>query len=218
LNAASRESLLEHRASEAPDAPFLFFRGARHDFEWISFGDAAAHRKGTLRRPRELPSTVESLLDRAASVSPEGAAPLPRGAGREVWVSWRILTDPAEARLAGWALGAGASIVVETHERLPVSLVAWARPTLVSASADDLERLFAHLEAEAPGWRRRQWLGQRLGRLRRILVESEAAAGPPDSDGPSDLIVRLRATAERLHAGAGAGVQRFEAAPMSPLV
>lgn len=98
---------------------------------------------------------------------------LDRGVERDVWISWRPLTHPAELELARWAIVAGAAILVEPGERLHPELFAWARPTMVSGSAEELHALAEELERLAPRLFRRRWLRQRGERLRLLLVEGE---------------------------------------------
>ncbi len=80
---------------------------------------------------------------RAARRDSGGAAVLPDsapGAARDVWISWRPLDHPAELALAQWAIVAGAAILVEPGACLHPELFAWARPTIVSGSVEELLR------------------------------------------------------------------------------
>jgi hypothetical protein len=185
----------------------------RHGFEWISFGDAHAHLRGTAKRSVRLPEAGLALIERAAAEPAGGAfSALPRGREREVWICWRPLSHSIEARLASWALAAGAAIVVEPSDRLPEALVEWARPTRVSAPAGELARLLERLDEEAPALLRRRWLRQRLGRMRSLLVEEDGEA-PAAGD-----LEALREAANRLVPGTGERIVRFAGSPLLPLV
>lgn len=209
-----RDPALAAWAARAPEAPFAFFRGPRGHFDWISFEDAEAHRQGTPRRPRWLPADLLDLLRFASDVeAPAASAALPPGPSRPVWIAWRPLATAEEAALAAWALRSGAAIVVERHDRIPLDLVAWARPTVVSETADAVADLLAGLERDAPKWLRRRWLRQRLGRLRCVLVES-----PPVGASSVASIESIGDTLRRLVPAGGVRVESFSSAAVSALV
>jgi len=98
---------------------------------------------------------------------------LDRGGARDIWISWRPLTHPAELALARWAIVAGAAILVEPGERLHPELFAWARPTLASGSAEELLALANKFELLAPRFFHRRWYRQRGERFRLLLVEGD---------------------------------------------
>lgn len=100
---------------------------------------------------------------------------LDRGVERDVWISWRPLTHPAELELARWAIVAGAAILVEPGERLHPELFAWARPTLASGCAEELLALADEFEHLAPRFFRRHWYRQRGERFRLLLVEGDSS-------------------------------------------
>lgn len=107
-----------------------------------------------------------------------GLASLPARADRaprDVWISWRPLEAPAELAIARWAVAAGAAVLVEPGEALHPELVAWARPTILCGSFEELGRLAGELAALAPRFFRSQWFRQRGGRLRLLVVEGEPA-------------------------------------------
>jgi hypothetical protein len=185
---------LERAARAQPEAPFLFYRNARGQFRWWSFSTAAAVRdsgglpngklsvKGVVVE-REAAELLGSFLLESvpAERSPaEVAAPLPPGPGssRDVWISWRPPSHPAERFLAGWAIRSGAAIVVDPASALHPELVAWVRPTVLSGTAAELLELASQIEKLAPRLFRRLWLRQRGKRLRLLVVEGEAS----DSD------------------------------------
>ena len=90
---------------------------------------------------------------------------------RDVWISWRPLTHPAELMLARWAIVSGAAILVEPGAGLHPELFVWARPTLVSGTVEELLALAGECSRLAPGWFRQRWFRQRGERLRLLLVE-----------------------------------------------
>jgi hypothetical protein len=195
---------LAHAARAEPEAPFLFYRNARGHFRWLSFSQAEGLLDpGGLRV--EKPSgkggvveqeAVELLGDflRAAIRGDAGAVvaldlPGPAsGADRDVWISWRALSDPDELALARWAIGSGAAILLEPGRTLHPEVFAWARPTVVSGSVDDLCSLADQVESLAPRFLRRRWLRQRASRLRLMLV-----AGPVVSEDLARVAERWRA-------------------------
>ena len=201
------ESTLSVRARERPEAPFVFFRGRRGHFRWLSYAAAAAGKVTRSDGADWAPLEVHELVRFAGELEPpespdEAAAPfLRRDKDRDVWISWRPLSAPSERSLAAAAIRGGAAIVVERRERFPLDLFLWARPTVVSASHDDLAAILARVEEEAPRWRRRGWLRQKLGRLRAILVEDAVAP---------DQLERLEIELRRLFPDAPASVRRFE--------
>ena len=107
-----------------------------------------------------------------------GAAEIPGpqpGAPRDVWISWRAPAGPDEQALARWAIQTGAAILVEPGPALHPELFAWARPTVVSGTVEELCALADQVEALAPRFLRRRWFRQRGARLRLVLVEGEPA-------------------------------------------
>lgn len=191
-------------ASAQPEAPFLFYRNARGQFRWWSFATVASFVASStasegsgwtaVGEPKRLPGglpvereAVHLLGDfLAGALAPPDAAVCPplRAASssssreRDVWISWRPLSDPEERGLAQWAVIAGAAVLVEPSPALHPELVAWVRPTLLAATAGELSELADGLEALAPRWLRRRWFRQRGERLRRLLV---GAAESPES-------------------------------------
>jgi hypothetical protein len=188
---ARQRSALARLAKTQPEAPFLFYRNARGHFRWWSYATAADLFEGAGHGEEKLSikgvvverEAVELLgeflrlamgedahLSSVAEISgPEPKAP------RDVWISWRPLTDPNELALARWAITTGAAILVEPGPALHPELVAWARPTIVTGRADELCTLSGQLEVLAPRFLRRRWLRQRGERLRLVLVEGEPA-------------------------------------------
>lgn len=180
---------IERWVATSPEAPFLFYRNSRGHFRWWSFSTFCALLKQGGRGDEKLSvkgvgverEAVELLggFLRAARTGSGGAAVLPDpepGAARDVWISWRPLDHPAEFALAQWAIGAGAAILVEPGACLHPELFAWARPTIVSGSVDELLELAARLPSLAPRFLRRRWFRQRAERLRLLLVEGGAPA------------------------------------------
>ncbi len=170
--------------------PFLFYRNARGQFRWWSFSMAAAFCeaggvgdeklsvKGVVVE-REAVEVLGGFL-RAAVSGVQPGAPIPDPGpevGRDVWISWRPLSDPRELALARWAILSGAVILVEPGSGLHPELFAWVRPTLISGSVAELLGLAGQLESLAPRFFRQRWFRQRAERLRLLLVEGEPAAG-----------------------------------------
>jgi hypothetical protein len=181
---------LTRLARAQPEAPFLFYRNCRGHFRWWSFatvsafleqgglGDEKPSVKGVVVE-REAVELLGGFLRAARRHSEGSAAVLPDstpGAARDVWISWRSLDHPAELALAQWAIVAGAAILVEPGACLHPELFAWARPTIVSGSVEELLELAAKLSSLAPRFLRRRWLRQRSERLRLMLVEGGAGA------------------------------------------
>lgn len=180
---------LRRLATAQPEAPFLFYRNSRGHFRWWSFATAAAFLeqggfageklsvKGVVVE-REAVELLGGFLRAALTGSPGAAQPkVPAPpAGRDVWISWRPLDDPAELALARWMIVTGAAILVEPGPSLHPELFAWARPTMVSGSAEELLELAARLESLAPRFLRRRWFRQRGERLRLLLVDGAAEA------------------------------------------
>jgi hypothetical protein len=178
-------------ARARPEAPFLFCRNARGQFRWWSYstaftfvgrgrpGAGELSAKGIVVEP-EAVELLDGFLRAAIgedSDSTEAAQipdPEPR-APRDVWISWRSLTDPAEAAIARWAIVSGAAILVEPGPALHPELFAWARPTVLSGEAEELFLLADRVEALAPRFLRRRWLRQRGARLRLVLVAGTSA-------------------------------------------
>ncbi|MEO7793950.1 MAG: hypothetical protein ABIV06_04195 [Thermoanaerobaculia bacterium] len=180
---------LARAAVSQPETPFLFYRNARGHFRWWSFGLAAAFLEEGGRRGERL--SVKGVVVELEAVhllggfltsactesgdpaaAPRLPAPSPKAA-RDVWISWRPLADPAELALARWAIETGAAILLEPGAALHPELFAWARPTVVSGSADELCALAAEIEGMAPRFLRQRWLRQRARRLRLAVVSGE---------------------------------------------
>lgn len=215
------ETALARWARERPDAPFVFYRGRRGQFGWHAYAAAAKLTHAVHSPDAWLPAEAEELLRFASRVP--AALPFPPGPpgnsrasvldapaeGRDVWISWRSLAIAEESALAAWATRSGAAVLVERHERFPVELYAWARPTLISGPVAELVALLDEVERLAPNWLRERWLRQRLRRLRLVLIE-----GTVPSEAVSEIEVRLR----RLDAGCPARVLPFPAGLATPLV
>ena len=183
---------LARAARAQPEAPCLFYRDARGQFRWWSFATAAGFLevgglpperlsvKGVVVE-REAMELLGGFLRVAAADGDESAvaATIPdseQEGGRDVWISWRTLSDPQELSLSRWALLSGAAIVVEPGPALHAELFAWARPTVVSGSVEELGALADQVEALAPRFLRRRWLRQRGERLRVLAVSGRAGA------------------------------------------
>lgn len=142
---------------------------------------AALASEGDVRDPTETQATEVAAppldLSLAAAAVAEAVGLPGVGASRDVWICWRPLTVPAERAMALWALGSGATIVVEPSQQLPAWLVAWARPTLWSGDTETLSELLAGIAVEAPRFLTRRWLRQRFERLRAVLVEGDLEGG-----------------------------------------
>ncbi len=180
-------------AREQPEAPFLFYRNARGHFRWWSFATISVFlevRGLTLEElsvrgvvvEREAVELLGGFLLAALGDGSDalGVADIPGPEpriGRDVWISWRPLSDPAELSLARWALVAGAAILVEPGRSLHPELFAWARPTIVSGSVAELLNLAGQLESLAPRFFRPRWFRHRGERLRLLVVEGEPAEG-----------------------------------------
>jgi len=174
-------------AKAQPEAPFLFYRNSRGHFRWWSYATASVFLDGA-GLGEEKPSARGVVVEREAvellgeflrlalgeDSHPPGVAELAGpepGAPRDIWISWRALTTPDEQALARWAILTGAAILVEPGPALHPELFAWARPTVVSGTVEELGLLAAQVEALAPRFLRRRWLRQRGERLRLVLVE-----------------------------------------------
>ncbi len=132
------------------------------------------------------PAEVASLgerIGRAAAASDAAGTAFPPGA-REIALAHLDLRRPGDELFLGWALAAGAALVLEPDRRAVASFAAWARPTLVAAGAHELAELARSLRGrveERGAWSR---LGRRLatrsprpsrarrpfGRLRLLMV------------------------------------------------
>jgi len=184
---------LARAARAQPEAPFLFYRNARGDFRWWSFSTAVAFFDGGGLRDESLSvkgvvverEAVELLGGFLRAATGEGSdvaggaripAPEPK-VGRDVWISWRALSTPEELSLARWAIASGAAILVEPGTAIHPELFAWARPTVVSGSVEDLLGLAGQLAVLAPRFLRRRWLRQRAERLRLVIVSGSTATG-----------------------------------------
>lgn len=170
-------------ARAQPEAPFLFYRNAQGQFRWWSFALAAAFleaggvggEKLSVRGVVVEREAVELLGPFLQAVLADSAVvgevfPSAVAADRDIWICWRPLTDRTELALARRAVLSGAAILVEPSATLHPELVAWVRPTVVSASAAELLELADGLEALAPRFLRRRWLRQRGRRLRLLLI------------------------------------------------
>lgn len=182
-------------ARAQPETPFLFYRDARSQFRWFSFSaavelvdlvqqgglsDEKLSVKGVVveRAAAELAvgflRTV-LLADAASANAIESRVPGP-GSGRDIWISWRSLSDPGELALARWAVARGAAILLEPGPSLHPELFAWARPTVASGGVEELSKLAGELELLAPRLLRRRWLRLRVERLRLVLVSGPLGA------------------------------------------
>ncbi len=183
---------LARAARAQPEAPFLFYRNSRGHFRWWSFATAFAFLeydgvqgeklsvKGVVVEP-EAVALLGNFLNAAAAEEASPAAsvafPAPEpGASRDVWISWRLAYDPAERFLARCAIHSGAAILVDPASALHPELVAWARPTILSGTVEELLALAAELESLVPRLFRGLWLRQRGRRLRLLLVEGDPSA------------------------------------------
>lgn len=170
------QAALERWAQGSPEAPFLFFRGERGHFRWWSFAAALAEldRTSTTRTSADTEPRAFLLGLEALRSAPSEQLGRQLGAprrGRDIWISTRAVDVTCEAQLALWAAHTGAAIVREPGERLHPELLAWARPTLVSAPAAELDGLFGGLESISPRLWAKRWRRRRLARLRALLVE-----------------------------------------------
>jgi hypothetical protein len=185
-SAAVRE--LAARADAGPEDPFLFFRDARGHFRWWSFErsrreaakPAAPNGSPELEAgsavPREL---LAALLATDAAAAGRARALLERlgpAPGRDVWISWRPLSEAAEPILALAGLLGGWAILREPADPLPPSTFAWARPTLLAGRGAELETLLEGFEAMAPRPFRARWLRRRVARLRALVCDTPEAA------------------------------------------
>ena len=128
---------------------------------------------------REAVELLGGFLRAALAGSLDAAEPprLEAGTGRDVWISWRPLTGASELLLARWAIVSGAAILIEPGAAIHPELFAWARPTVVSGSVDELLSLAGEVERLAPRFLRARWLRQRAERLRLVLVSGSTATG-----------------------------------------
>ncbi|MEO8277594.1 MAG: hypothetical protein ABI639_15380 [Thermoanaerobaculia bacterium] len=200
------EALARH-ARRAPEAPCLFFRDLKGRFRWRSYQNVAQWLEPAGRSPglfsvkevhegsavdapllpflshlAEEDAPVREASERLrALLSPERQA----ASLRDIWISWRPLSVPAEKAIARWAIISGAVVLVDPGERLHPDLFAWARPTLLSGSSAELLALAQALEAQAPRFLRGRWMRQRTARLRHLLVEG---TGVSELDGVADVV------------------------------
>jgi hypothetical protein len=120
------------------------------------------------------------LLSAAAEVE-RAIVPLSgRHAGsreREILVAGWPLEEWAGRLLAGWAVAAGAALVLQADPALRLGAVLWARPTVFHGTAEELASLRLRVEAarRPHRWRRRPV--PPLGRLRALFQN-----GPPAAD------------------------------------
>ena len=112
------------------------------------------------------------------------------GPGRDIWISSGPLERAGERSLALAALRAGWAVLREPAERLPAATLLWARPTIVSGTAAELDELLAAVAAEAPRWGARRWLRRRLARLRALVLEGDRT-DPERPELPERLEIRL---------------------------
>ncbi|HZF11342.1 MAG TPA: AMP-binding protein [Thermoanaerobaculia bacterium] len=94
--------------------------------------------------------------------------------GREILVSCRPLSDPAERQLLAWAIWSGAALLLEPDRSAGVATAVWARPTLFHGTAAEIALL------RQAALRRRRWRPKRLpfGRLHTLLVDGEPGELP----------------------------------------
>jgi hypothetical protein len=173
---------LRGRAAEAPEDPWIFFRGGRGHFRWWSHARALEALDGA--PAGDLPAgaaVAREAVERLRAAGEDEAlsarallGAIGPGPQRDIWISWRPFDRREErvalvaAALAGWA------ILREPGEGLHPSVLAWARPTLLVGGAGELETLLAGFEAEAPRAFRARWLRRRLARLRAVVVDDGA--------------------------------------------
>lgn len=185
-------AVLARAATAQPEVPFLFYRNARGHFRWWSYSLAAAFLEVGGAREAQLSATsprvereaVELLGGFLQAVTGEERDPaggeevlrVPAATERDIWIAWRPLGLPEERALARRAIAAGAAILVEPAAALHPELVAWARPTMISASAAELCELADGLAALAPRFLRRRWWRQRAIRLRLLIVSGQAGS------------------------------------------
>jgi hypothetical protein len=178
---------LRRRARDTPEEPFLFFRGGRGHFAWWSWERAARELEATdastgAPGPAALDAPRRWLARLAGAGASEVAAArallerLGPGPQRDVWLSWRALDAGGERALALAALAGGWAVLREPADPLPASTFAWARPTVVCASAAELDRLADDFAAASPRFLAARWRRRRLARLRALLFEAGADA------------------------------------------
>lgn len=185
-------AVLARAAAAHAEVPFLFYRNARGHFRWWSYSMAAAFLEGGGARTAELPERSPRVEREAAELlggflqaltgkelDPAGGEEVlqaPAASERDIWIAWRPLGLPEERALARRAVGAGAAILVEPAAALHPELVAWARPTMISASAAELCELADGLAVLAPRFLRRRWWRQRAVRLRLLIVSGDVGS------------------------------------------
>lgn len=172
---------LRRRATEAPEDPWIFFRGERGHFRWWSCARALEALDGA--GDGDLPagaSVAREAVERLRAAGEDEARSalalldaLGPGPKRDIWISWRPFDLRSErvalvaAAVGGWA------ILREPGRELHPSILAWARPTVLIGGGGELEALLAGFEAEAPRAFRARWLRRRLERLRAVVVDDE---------------------------------------------
>lgn len=177
----SLPAAVRRHAAAHPHAPWLFERPDL-DWIWISWQQAAdllaASPVDTDAPDRPGPAALLHYLQLAeAGRVPEGdvlaeAADLAARLGlpevRDILVSGRPLSDPAEHRLLAWATLTGAVILFEPNPAAYVPAAAWARPTVFQGTAGEIAALRRDAQAFRPAW---PWRRPRLpfGRLRALL-------------------------------------------------
>lgn len=166
---------VRRHAAVHPHAPWLFERPDL-DWLWISWQQAADRLALPPGAAPERPGPAALLhYLQLAEVPGDGLAGAAALAGRlgppeirDILVSGRPLSDPAEHRLLAWATLSGAVILFEPDPAAYVPAAAWARPTVFQGTAAEI----AALRREATSFRP-AWPGRRprlpFGRLRAIL-------------------------------------------------
>jgi hypothetical protein len=171
----SLPAAVRRHAAVHPHAPWLFER-PELDWTWISWQQAAGRLALPPGAAPDRPGPAAWLHHLQLAAVPEddlaGAAVLSDRLGspeiRDILVSGRPLSDPAEHRLLAWATLTGAAVLFEPDPAAYVPAAAWARPTVFQGTADEIAALRREAQTFRPAW---PWRRPRLpfGRLRAIL-------------------------------------------------
>jgi len=197
-DAPAPEAALAARAAATPETPFLFFRGPRGSFTWWSWQRASAEsgapggdeaEAGGAASARDYLGRLRRLAPADAAAGAALLAILPPAPERPIWLTRGGLERPVDRAVAAVALAAGWAIVHEPGAEIHPATFAWARPTILAGSHDELLALLAGYEALAPPWRRSAWLARRTARLRALVL------GPGEQGGA--LAARARALGAR---------------------